>query len=409
MSKTAIVIRKEYLERVKSKGFIISTILIPLLMAAFIVVPILTQFLSRDSKTVIAIHDATGKYQSAIETAFEKQETLSMIWVDWQKESEREATLKGIEMGKISGYLLLKENDGKLEAIYTAKNIVDFSINRKIESTIQKAISRLTLKNKGFSDDEIAMLEKPIELKMQKISGGVQGDKGALSEFLLAYVMVMLIYGTLLTYGITVMSSVMEEKSSKVMEVLIASVKPFELMVGKVVGIGLVAFTQYVIWAVVALVLSAASLQYNPKFQFEIAPSLLFYFVLYFVLGYLIFATLYAAIGSAFENAQDAQPLTTPITFLIIIPIVAMNYVISKPDSVVSVVLSLFPFFSPILMMGRLTITEVPFWQVLLSITLMVGTFYAVMLFSAKVYRVGVLMYGKKPTLAEIFKWLKYA
>ncbi len=409
MSKTAIVIRKEYLERVKSKGFIISTILIPVLMASFIVIPILVTFLSRDSKTVVAIYDATGKYHSAIEAAFQKQETLSMLWVDWQKESEREATLKGIETGKISGYLLLKEEQGKLEAVYTAKNIVDFSINRKIESTIQKAVNRLILKNKGFTDDEIATLEKPIELKTQKISGGAQGDKGALSEFLLAYVMVMLIYGTLLTYGITVMSSVMEEKSSKVMEVLIASVKPFELMVGKVVGIGLVAFTQYLIWAVAALVLSAVSLQYNPKFQFEMSPLLLFYFVLFFILGYLIYATLYAAVGSAFENPQDAQPLTTPITFLIIIPIVAMNYVISKPDSAASVVLSLIPFFSPILMMGRLTITDVPLWQVLLSIALMVGTFYAVMLFSAKVYRIGVLMYGKKPSLAEILKWLKYA
>ncbi|MFQ3597090.1 MAG: ABC transporter permease [Chloroherpetonaceae bacterium] len=409
MSKTAIVIRKEYLERVKSKGFIISTILIPVLMSSFILIPILVTLLSRDSKTVIAIHDATGKYQSAIEAAFEKQETLSMLWVDWQKESEREATLKGIETGKISGYLLLKEENGKLEAVYTAKNIVDFSINRKIESTIQKAVNRLALKNKGFTDDEIATLEKPIELKTQKISSTSQGDKGALSEFLLAYVMVMLIYGTLLTYGITVMSSVMEEKSSKVMEVLIASVKPFELMVGKVVGIGLVAFTQYLIWAIAALVLSVVSLQYNPKFQFEMSPLLLFYFVLFFILGYLIYATLYAAVGSAFENPQDAQSLTTPITFLIIIPIVAMNYVISKPDSVAAVVLSLIPFFSPILMMGRLAITDVPLWQVLLSIALMVGTFYAVMLFSAKVYRIGVLMYGKKPSLAEILKWLKYA
>jgi len=409
MSKTAIVIRKEYLERVKSKGFIISTILIPVLMASFIVVPILITLLSRDSKTVIAIHDATGKYQSAIESAFEKQETLSMIWVDWEKESEREATLKGIETGKISGYLLLKEVDGKLEAVYTAKNIVDFSINRKIESAIQKAVSRLALKNKGLTDNEITMFEKPIELKTQKISGGSQGDKGALSEFLLAYVMVMLIYGTLLTYGITVMSSVMEEKSSKVMEVLIASVKPFELMVGKVVGIGLVAFTQYLIWAVVAFAISAMSLQYNAKFQFDFSPMLLVYFVLYFMLGYLIYATLYAAVGSAFENPQDAQSLTTPITFLIIIPIVAMNYVISKPDSVASVLLSLVPFFSPILMIGRLAITDVPFWQALLSVVLMVGTFYGVMFFSAKIYRIGVLMYGKKPSLAEILKWLKYA
>jgi ABC-2 type transport system permease protein len=409
MGKTAIVIRKEYLEQVKSKGFIISTILIPILMSSFIVIPILATFLSRDSKTVVAIYDATGKYQSAIEATIEQQDALSMLWVDWKKDSEREATLKGIETGKLSGYLLLKEENGKLEAVYSAKNIVDFSVNQKIESTIQKAISRLALKNKGFTDEEIKSIEKPIELKTQKISGGSQGDKGALSEFLLAYVMVMLIYGTLLTYGIRVMSSVMEEKSSKVMEVLIASVKPFELMVGKVVGIGLVAFTQYLIWAVVAFALSAVSLQYNPKFSFEVSPLLMTYFVLYFILGYFIYATLYAAVGSAFENAQDAQPLTTPITLLIIIPIVSMSYVISKPDSVASVVLSLIPFFSPILMMARLAVTDVPFWQIFLSIALMIGTFYVVMLLSAKIYRVGVLMYGKKPSLAEILRWLKYA
>jgi ABC-2 type transport system permease protein len=188
----------------------------------------------------------------------------------------------------------------------------------------------------------------------------------------------------------------MEEKSSKVMEVLIASVKPFELMVGKLVGIGLVAFTQYLIWAVVAFALSAVSLQYNPKFQIDLSPILLMYFVLYFMLGYLIYATLYAAVGSAFENPEDAQSLTAPITFLVIVPIVAMSYVISKPDSVASVILSLIPFFSP-------------FWQVLLSIALMIGTFYGVMFVSAKIYRIGVLMYGKKPTLAEILKWVRYA
>jgi len=133
------------------------------------------------------------------------------------------------------------------------------------------------------------------------------------------------------------------------------------------------------------------------------------YFVLYFVLGYLIYATLYAAVGSAFENPEDAQSLTAPITFLVIVPIVAMSYVISKPDSVASVILSLIPFFSPILMMGRLAVTDVPFWQVLLSIALMIGTFYGVMFVSAKIYRIGVLMYGKKPTLAEILKWVRYA
>ncbi len=409
MSKTAVVIRKEYLERIRSKGFMISTILVPVLMASFIAVPILVTVLSHDSRTVVAIYDATGKYQSAIESALEKQETLSMIWVDWQKESERKATLKGIQTGQISGYLLLKEENGKLEAIYTAKNIVDFSTNQKIESTIRKAIRRLLLKNRGFTDDEIAMLEKPVELKTQRISDSSSSDKSALLEFFLAYIMTVLIYVTVLTYGMTVMNSVIEEKSSRVIEMLVASVKPFELMVGKVLGVGLVALTQCLIWAVVAVALSVVSLHYNPKFGFNLSPALLVYFVLFFVLGYLIYATLYAAIGSAFENAQDAQSMTLLITFPVIVPMIVVNYVLSRPDSVLSIVLSLVPFFAPTLMIGRLAITDVPFWQVGLSIALMIGTFYGVMQVAAKIYRIGVLMYGKKPSIAEIFKWLKYA
>ncbi|MCS6988790.1 MAG: ABC transporter permease [Chloroherpetonaceae bacterium] len=409
MSKVAIVIRKEYLERIRSKGFIISTILIPILMASFIVVPILITLLSRDSETVVAIHDATGKYKATIESAFKDQQSLSMIWVDWQNESERDATLKGIESGKLAGYVLLKENEGQLEAIYAAKNVADFGVNLKIETALQKAISRFALKNKGLTDEEIAALEKPIRLKTQKISGDSQRDKAGFAEFALAYVLAMLIYGTLLTYGFAVMSSVMDEKSSKVMEVLLSSVKPFDLMVGKVVGIGLVAFTQYLIWVIVGVGLSALSLQYNPKFQLDLSPSLLFWFVAYFILGYLIYAAPYAAIGSAFENAQDAQSLTTPLTFLVVIPVIAMNYVISKSDSIASVILSLVPFFAPILMMSRLAVGDVPFWQIALSILLMLGTFYAMMFVSAKIYRVGALMYGKKPSLAEILRWLKYA
>jgi ABC-2 type transport system permease protein len=407
MNKIPIIIQKEYLERVQSKGFIISTLLIPVVLSAMILLPILMAFLGRDAQSTIAMYDETGKYRAAIESSFNSQQSLSLIWVNWQNESEREATLNGLTSGKIAGYVLLKEINGKAEAVYTSRNAADFSLNRKLETTLQNAVSRLVLKNKGLTDAEIALVEKPIELKVQKLSGGK--DDGGLSEFALAYVMAMLIYASMLGYGMTVMSAVMEEKNSRVMEVLAASVKPFDLLVGKVVGIGLVALTQYVVWALLGAALSAFSIQYNAKFQFDLPPLLLVYFVVYFILGYLIYTTLYAAVGSAFENLQDAQSLSTPITFLVVIPIIALNYVIPKPDSTVSIILSLVPFFSPILMIARLSISEPPFWQVALSLILMAATFYGAMTVSSKIYRVGILMYGKKPSIPEIVKWLKYA
>lgn len=409
MRKIVVVARKEYLERVRSKGFIISTILVPVLMASFIALPLLIAFLSRDSKNVVAIYDATGNYRDAIESVFQKQGSLSMIWVNWQSESEREATLKGIETGKIAGYLALKEVDGNLEATYVAKNVVDFAFNSQLETLIQRATSRLALKKKGLTDEEIARIENPVRFKTQKISDASRSERAAFSDFVLSYILAMLIYGTLITYGFAVMNSVMEEKSSRVMETLISSVSPFDLMVGKIAGVGLVALTQYVIWAVVGIGLSAMSVQYGSKFQIDLSPALLSWFIAFFALGYLIYSTLYAAIGAAFENAQDAQSLTTPITLLVVIPVIALNYVISKPDSLASTLLSLAPFFAPILMLARLSAGDVPFWQVTLSILLMLGTFYGAIWVSAKIYRVGVLMLGKKPSISELLKWLRRA
>ena len=166
-------------------------------------------------------------------------------------------------------------------------------------------------------------------------------------------------------------------------------------------------------WVIAALALSGLSLKglggAASNINFEIPPLLLLFFVLYFVLGYLIYATLYAATGSIFENEQDAQSLQFPITFLVILAMVFVSLIISKPDSPLATLLSLVPFFAPILMIGRLSVTDVPLWQILLSLVLMAVTFYAILWGSAKIYRIGVLLYGKKPSLNEVMKWLRYA
>ncbi|MDW8465432.1 MAG: ABC transporter permease [Chloroherpetonaceae bacterium] len=311
-----------------------------------------------------------------------------------------------------SGILTLQiDSSGKVLATYRGKSVTDFDLMERLENSVKMAVRRLSLKEKGFSDDEIARLEQPVIFRAQRSSE--KSEDSGIGSFLVSYIMSLLIYATLLGYGAVISSAVIDEKASKVMEVLISSVKPIDLMIGKIVGVGLVALTQYSIWIVVALALSGLSLRLGasaaPPINFTLSPELLLYFVLYFVLGYLIYATLYAATGSAFESTQDAQALQTPITLLAIIPMLVIQSVISKPDSATAVILSLIPFFAPILMIARLSVTDVPLWQVLLSFVLMGATFYAAVWIAAKIYRVGVLMYGKKPSLNEIAKWLRYS
>ncbi|MFN3426825.1 MAG: ABC transporter permease [Candidatus Thermochlorobacter sp.] len=415
MNKVAIVIRKEYLERVKSIGFILSTVLVPILMSSFIIVPLLLQLLTNKSDLRIAIIDKTQKLKANLQSAFEKRKSLQIVFADFADENEREIFIKETDLGKLNGYLVVRyDSAGQLLATYTSKNTTDFELLRSLENGVRTAARHQLLAERGFSEAEIQAFEKPISFQTQKLSGGKTSDDSGIGSFIISYVMALLIYATLIGYGNSVSAAVIEEKSSKVMEVLISSVKPVELMMGKIIGVGLVALTQYAIWVVAALVLSGLSLQslsgsLLPKIGFELPTSLLFYFVLYFLLGYLIYATLYAATGSGFETAQDAQSLQFPITALVVVAILFVQIAISKPESPLAVGLSLVPFFAPVLMIARMSVTDVPFWQISLSLALMVITFYAVLWASAKIYRMGVLMYGKKPSLGELFKWLRYS
>ncbi len=412
MSKAWIVVRKEYFERVKSIGFILSTVLIPVLFSSVILVPVAIQFFTAKSDSNIAIIDQTGKLQRYIFDALDSSKNIKLVVANFADENERQVLIKDTDAGKLTGYIIVKRDSaGKHIATYTSRTVTDFTLNSTLARALRAAVNRFTLKEKGFADAEIAAIEKPIEFQTQKLSGEKEKNDSGLSQYLLSIIMVMLIYGTMLTYGVFVMMSVIEEKSSKVMEVMVSSVKPFDLMLGKIIGIGLVALTQYAIWIAAALAFSGASFRASSTMQMslDISPLLSLYFIVYFLLGYLIYSTLYAAVGSAFENQQDAQSLTTPITLLIIVPMITLSLVLNKPDAPISVVLSMVPFFAPILMMARTASADVPFWQIALSWALMIGTFYVALLIGAKIYRVGVLMYGKKPSLAEIVKWVRYS
>jgi ABC-2 type transport system permease protein len=383
-------------------------------MISVIAIPILIQLFSSKSDVRVAIIDKTKALKADLTEVFSSRSSLQIVFADFADAQEREVLIKETDLGKLNGYLVIQhDSTGKILATYTSKNVTDFDLLRELENSVKSAVRRKLLVERGFADADIELLEKPMLFKTQKLSGGQASSDSGLGSFLLSFVMALLIYSTIIGYGAFISSSVIGEKSSRVMEVLISSIKPFELLIGKIIGIGLVALTQYAVWVIAALALSGLSLKglggAASKINFEIPPLLLFYFVLYFVLGYLIYATLYAATGSIFENEQDAQSLQFPITFLVILAMVFVSLIISKPDSPLATLLSLVPFFAPILMIGRLSVTDVPLWQILLSLVLMAVTFYAILWGSAKIYRIGVLLYGKKPSLNEVMKWLRYA
>jgi ABC-2 type transport system permease protein len=223
--------------------------------------------------------------------------------------------------------------------------------------------------------------------------------------------MLFFIYMTVLMYGITVMRGVMEEKQSRIVEVIASSVKPTQMMLGKLVGIGLVGLTQYGIWvgSAAALTAAGASMVSRQGFKMPTIPfSLLLYFVAFFILGYFLYATLYAMVGAICATEEEAQQAQMPVTMIIIVPMLLFPMVMNNPSSGVSMALSLVPFFAPTLMMMRIGLVNPPVWQVLLSMALMVATILIAVWVAARIYRVGILMYGKRPSIAELGRWLRY-
>ncbi len=265
----------------------------------------------------------------------------------------------------------------------------------------------------GLDPERIGELTRRSDLKTIKLGSKGEETRDQGQAFMLSYLMVLIIYMTVLMYGIYVMRGVLEEKSSHIVEIIISAVKPFELMLGKILGIGAVGLTQMLLWSVMGFALSAPAVLTAVGLSGVEMPSLpaslLAAFVIYFVLGFLLYGTLYAGIGAAFDTEQDAQNFQMMVTMLLVVPLVLLVQIMNEPDGTLSVVLSLFPFFTPILMFLRMTLTQVPLWQVATSVVLMVGAIIAMAWLVGKVYRVGILMHGSKPKLKDLIRWVREA
>jgi ABC-2 type transport system permease protein len=250
----------------------------------------------------------------------------------------------------------------------------------------------------------------PIKVERIRIEGGKEAKGSGTAKFLEIVVMVMLLYMAVLFYGISVMCSVIEEKNSRIMEVLLSSATSTELMTGKLLGVGAVGLTQILVWTVMAGVIALPSMAMQPNLSdLQISPVVMIAFAAFFLLGYLLYSTMYAAIGAITTTEQEGQQ----IQFLIIIPLVLSVFMLTPairtPDSAAVMWMSLVPFFAPIVMFARIVVQTPPIWQIALSLLLLIATVAGLTVLCARIYRIGVLIYGKRATLPEIMKWLKYA
>jgi ABC-2 type transport system permease protein len=431
------IARREYLERVTSKGFWIATVLMPLFMAALVFLPSLLLLKTRTTHQM-AVVDETGVLGPALVAALapkspepergeglerlgreQAEKQMARFEVDLvppgEPEAQRAALDARVLAGEIASWVRLGPEvltGGRAE--YRAASVSNILTQERLGEALTRVVSRVRLEQAGLDAGQVEDLTRATRLETVRVSATGGRAEGGMTGFFLAYFLVFLLYMVALLYGQQVLNGVLEEKTTRVVEVLLATVRPFELMLGKLAGIGLAGLTQLAIWLATAVVLTApgvvGALAWLPEGQLpQVEVGLVVHFLLHFLLGYFFYATLYAAIGAASNNMQEAQQFVGFVTVFLVAPLLLMMPVINDPDSVLAVGLSLIPPFTPLLMMLRIAVKMPPLWQVALGYLLCTGFILLLVELCGRIYRVGVLMYGKKPTFAELWRWLRYA
>ena len=421
MNKIWLIIKREYLVRVRKRSFIIMTILGPLLMAGIIILPTYLAMQGHDKKT-IALYEKNAFFSYKLEDT----DNLHFVKIPFE-----EVNIIKEDFAESPFYALLDIKDAENFTLYSNQQ-VSLSVQNGIEEKLADIIQREKLKLAGI---DLQILEGvTTQIKVETIIIGEEGETTGNAEvsFGIGFMCGILIYMFIFMYGTMVMRGVIEEKTSRIVEVIISSVKPFQLMMGKILGVALVGLTQFMLWIILTLILSAfaevlffdtttiatESVEMSKEQSVILStlsnslaginiPQLLGAFVFYFLGGYLLYSALFAAVGSAVDAEADTQQFILPITIPLIISFILMQPVMDNPDGVLAYWLSLIPFTSPIIMMVRLPF-GVSNAELILSMALLVVGFLATTSLAAKIYRTGILMYGKKASYKELWKWLTY-
>ena len=438
MRKTLLIISREYWTRVRKKSFVVMTILGPLMIALIYAVPI---WLSKqtDEIKIIEVVDETGFFVFQIE---------SNDKIEYKASLDLESSKEHLSAKEITAILHIPKREYTIPQnaflLYTSEEpsmIVQADISTNLQSILR---DRIMLDVLDISEQDVQMVK---EAKMKLSSQNVMTGKSGFVEIKsgLGIILGILIYFFIFLFGSQVMRGVMEEKTNRIMEVMVSSVKPFQLMIGKIVGIALVGLTQVLLWILLSFFVIKGIQLSNPEIFKQLKNTeitslptkgieatemmqnttntqmsellegltsidfnvIIVTFLFFFIFGYLVYASLFAAIGSLIENETDSNQFVLPVTILMLVAMVMMPTIINNPNGTVAFWLSIIPFTSPVTMMVRIPF-GVQYWEIAVSMLLLILTFFATTKLAAKIYRTGILMYGKKITYGEVWKWLKY-
>lgn len=434
-SKIGIVIRREFFERVSKKSFIISTLLMPILMLGLMVAPALIAAFSQPEKRIIAVVDDSG----IIASSLNNDDNVEYVIMEQPIDSVLKKT-------DIDGVLHINKdimNSKSGSIAFYSNEASSMQIETGITSQIEQTIENERLKNYNIENLDEILNSIKADISMQTFRLDEENNSSASSSFLsyiIGVIMTLILYLFLLLYGQMVMTSIIEEKNNRVLEIVVSSIKPAQLMMGKILGIGSVAVVQVLIWAIMLVIISGALLPMlipteimgdiaasnastlnaeNAVTDIEMIHALatlsnvgyilkIFSFLLVFLIGgFLFYSSLYAAIGSSVDNIQDAGQFQSIVVFPILIGFVLAMSIANDPNSTMATVMSLIPFTSPMVMIARIPF-GIATWEIVTSLVILYISFILLVQLAAKIYRVGIFMYGKKPSIKEIIKWINY-
>ena len=434
MGHLGLVTEREYLNKVKNRSFILATFLTPIIITLFIFLISYLTSINNDTIKVISVVDKTGYFTNSLDSS----DDLKFEFInDFDLEEAKLVSKTKADYGLL--YIPYYSDLDRIadSTMFISEDAPSITIISRIEGKLEKVLTNKNFENAGLDIDKINKSKIYINLYQESFEGEETTKMDGIVKMAFAFFLGMLLYIFIFAYGGMIMMSVIEEKTSRIVEVMISSVKPFQLMMGKILGTSLASLTQFLAWSILLVILSyvftaifgiESSVQNNEMLlsssgnvsmnqealdmvsAFLNLPllNILVAFLLYFIGGYLLYASLFAAIGAAVDNQTDAQQFMMPITIILILALyVGMFTVPEDPNGTVALIFSYIPFTSPVVMMMRIP-NGVPVYEQIISIIILYFTFVLCIWFAAKIYRVGILMYGKKPSIKELIKWLRY-
>jgi ABC-2 type transport system permease protein len=423
MRNVLLIIRREFLERVRTKAFVVGTVLFPVFMLALIFLPVIVKTGGGERTLVLVDQSPAGIGQRVADALQARKPDENAIRYTVQRMTESAESLRAglnarVEKEEIDGYVVMGPDVLRSNQVqYRARDVTNMKVVQDIEAAVTAVVQQERLRDTGLSAADVAQLVRDVDVQAARVTG--EGAEGAnlFATLITAYVLMFVFLQIIMQYGQNAMRSVLEEKNNRIVEVIVSSVRPMQLMAGKVLGLASVALLQIGIWAGFAALVSSQSGMLTRRFgisagaftALQLEPQVWMILLVFFTLGFVLYASMYAAAGASVTSEQEAQQVALPLMLPMFVPMVFIMPILTDPLGSTARTLSMIPLTSPLVMPVRAVATDVPAVEVLVSLGLLALGTAAVLWLAGKIYRVGILSTGKKPTLRELVRWLRMA